>query len=105
MMNIIETRAVSNINKKDGKYVLEDKLEGLEKNLRFLIFGKNELFKYYLISGQILNNLHLNTKDHEPTYNLQDHDRLLTFLRLFSDLRMRLHFQLLFAHEKKFTKA
>ena len=29
-INIIETRAVSNIVKKDGNYVLEDKWEGLE---------------------------------------------------------------------------
>ena len=40
-MNIIETRAVSNIVKKDGKYVLEDRWEGREIILKFRIFGKN----------------------------------------------------------------
>ena len=55
--NIIETRAVSNIFKKDGKYVLEDKREVQEIILKFIIFGKNEVFKYYFISGQNLNNL------------------------------------------------
>ena len=42
-INIIETRAVSNIVKKDGNYVLEDKWEGLEIILTYI----------------------------EPTYNLQ----------------------------------
>ena len=72
-MNIIEIRAVSNIVEKDGKYAMQAKREDLEIILRFLIFGQNktqrslvpcqfELFKYYLNSGQIPNNLHFNER-------------------------------------------
>ena len=72
-MNTLKDMAVLNIIRTDGKYDLEAKREDLEIILRFLIFGQNktqwslvpcqyELFKYYLNSGQIPNNLHLNER-------------------------------------------
>ena len=75
-INIIETRAVLNIVKKDVKYALEAKLENLEIILKFLILGQNktqcsrvpchyELVKYYLISERIVKIC----KSHKLTYN------------------------------------
>ena len=72
-MNIIETGAVSNIVEKDREYAMQAKREDLEIILRFLILGQNKtqwslvpcqygLFNYYLNSGQIPNNLHLNER-------------------------------------------
>ena len=57
-MNIIKTRFVSNIVKKDGKYALEVKWDDLEIILRFLIFGRNtqnikKQVKTTLVGGSI----------------------------------------------------
>ena len=46
-MNIIETRAVLNIVKKDGKYVLEAKLGGPRNNLKVFNLRKIQCRKSY----------------------------------------------------------
>ena len=53
-MNRIKTRAVSNIVKKNGKWVLEAKMGESRNNPKVFIFGQSKtLVKYYLISRYI----------------------------------------------------